>query len=192
VVLVFAFAFVREGQPLVEASAGILWVATAFAGTLALGRTFDREQAHQTLPALLHAPVDRAAIYVGKLLGLLALLWLVLLVVVPLVAILFQASLFAAPWALLALLVCGTIGFLAVGSLFASMLVRTRSRDVLLPVLLYPMTVPVMLAGVRGTAALLQPTPDLASARLWLSMLVFFDAVFVTLALWTFDAVTSD
>ncbi|HEY8550061.1 MAG TPA: ATP-binding cassette domain-containing protein [Vicinamibacterales bacterium] len=192
VVLVFAFAFVRDGRPLADAAAGILWVATAFAGTLALGRTFDREQANQTLPALLHAPVDRAAIYTGKLLGLLALLWLVLVPVVPLIALLFQAGLFARPLVLLALLAAGTVGFLAVGSLFASMLVRTRSRDVLLPVLLYPMVVPVMLAGVRGTAALLQATPDLPTARLWLSMLLFFDTVFVTLALWTFDAVTSE
>ncbi len=191
-VLIFAFAFVREGQPLVDAAAGILWVATAFAGTLALGRTFDREQANQTLPALLQAPVSRAAVYVGKLAGLLALLWLVLAVVVPLVALLFQASLFARPAYQLALLSAGTLGYLAVGSLFASMLVRTRSRDVLLPVLLYPMTVPVMLAGVRGTAALLLATPDLPAARMWLSMLIFFDAVFLTLALWTYEAVMTE
>jgi heme exporter protein CcmB len=191
-VLVFAFAFVREGRPLADAAAGILWVATAFAGTLALGRTFDREQAHQTLPALLQAPIDRAAVYVGKLAGLLGLSWLVLLAIVPLVGLLFQASIVEQALPLVLLLVTGSIGFLAVGSLFAAMLVRTRSRDVLLPVLLFPMTVPVLLAGVRGTGALLQPTPDLALWRLWLMMVVVFDAVFVTLALWTFDAVTSD
>ena len=72
------------------------------------------------------------------------------------------------------------------------MLVRTRSRDVLLPVLLYPMVVPVLLAGVRGTAALLQPVPDQAVATMWLSILVSYDAVFVTLALWVFDAVTAE
>jgi heme exporter protein CcmB len=191
-VLVFAFAFVREGRPLADAASGILWVATAFAGVLALGRTFEREQSHHTLPALLQAPVDRAAVYVGKLAGLLALSWLVLLVIVPLVGLLFQASIAAhAAW-LVALLAAGSVGFLGVGSLFAAMLVRTRSRDVLLPVLLFPMTVPVLLAGVRGTSALLQDTPDIAIARLWLTMLLFFDAVFVTLALWTFDAVTSE
>jgi heme exporter protein CcmB len=191
-VLVFAFAFVREGRPLEDAAAGILWVAMAFAGTLALGRTFDREQAHQTLPALLQAPIDRAAVYVGKLAGLLGLSWLVLLAIVPLVGLLFQEAVADQAIRLVALLVTGSIGFLAVGSLFAAMLVRTRSRDVLLPVLLFPMTVPVLLAGVRGTSALLQATPDFAIWRLWLTMLVFFDAVFLTLALWTFDAVTSD
>ena len=72
------------------------------------------------------------------------------------------------------------------------MLVRARSRDVLLPVLLYPMTVPVMIAGVRGTAALFQPEPDLELAQFWLALLVFFDVVFVTLALWTFEPLMTD
>ena len=86
----------------------------------------------------------------------------------------------------------GTLGFAAVGTLFAAMLVRAHSRDVLLPVLLYPMTVPVLIAGVRGTAALFQAEMDLATARMWLSMLGFFDAVFVTLALWTFEPVMTE
>jgi ABC-type transport system involved in cytochrome c biogenesis permease component len=72
------------------------------------------------------------------------------------------------------------------------MLVRARSRDVLLPIMLYPITVPVMIAGVRGTAALFQPTPDLAMTQFWLSMLFFFDVVFVTLALWTFEPLMTD
>ena len=92
-----------------------------------------------------------------------------------------------------ALLAAGTVGFTAVGTLFAAMLVRARSRDVLLPILLYPMTVPVIIAGVRGTAALLlQPEPDLAVARMWLSLLVSFDVVFITLALWTFEPLMTD
>ena len=90
------------------------------------------------------------------------------------------------------LLAAGTLGFAAVGTLFAAMLVPRRSRDVLLPVLLYPITIPVIIAGVRGTAALLQPDVDLPMARLWLSMLVFFDVVFVTLALWTFEPVMTE
>ena len=164
-VLVFAFAFVREGRAVGEATAGILWIALAFAGTLALGRSFDREQAHQTLPALLLAPVERSAIYAGKLAGLLMLLGVVGIVLVPLTALLFDARLGSRPLLLIGLLGSGALGFLAVGSLFSAMLVRTRSRDVLLPVLLYPMTVPVMIAGVRGTAALLQPVPDVPTAR---------------------------
>jgi len=191
-VLVFAFALVRDGRPMEDAAAGILWIAIAFSGTLALGRTFEREQAHQTLPALLQAPVERAAVYVGKLLGLLVLLLIVEIVVIPLVALFFQATLVAAGAFVGPVVLAGTVGFLAIGTLFSAMLVRTRSRDVLLPVLLYPMTIPVMLAGVRGTSAMIQATPDLASLRVWLSMRGLFDAVFLTLALWTFDAVTSE
>jgi heme exporter protein CcmB len=191
-VLVFAFAFVSDGQAPLEAPAGILWVTALFAGTLALARAFDREQAHQTLSALLSAPVDRAAIYAGKALGLVVLLGIVLAIVIPLVGLLFQASFWRAPVLFLGIVAGGVVGLVAVGSLFAAMLVRTRSRDVLLPVLLYPMVVPVLLAGVRGTAALLEPVPDRAVATLWLSILASYDAVFVTLALWVFDAVTAE
>ena len=186
-VLVFAFGFVRDGRPVEDAAAGILWIAIAFSGTLALGRAFERERHAETLRALLIAPIPRPALYVGKLVGVLLLLGSVEVVVVPLVALMFQAPLFAHPLMLVSLLVTGTVGFASVGTLFAAMLVRARSRDVLLPVLLYPMTIPVIIAGVRGTAALLQAEPDLPMARVWLSMLFFFDVIFVTLALWTFE-----
>ena len=191
-VLVFAFGFVREGRALEDASAGILWIAIAFSGTLALGRAFDRERHNETLRALMLAPVARPALYVGKLLGVLVLLAAVEIVVVPMIALMFQANLLAHVWLISALLVAGTIGFAAVGTLFAAMLVRARSRDVLLPILLYPITIPVIIAGVRGTAALLQAEVDLPMARAWLSMLVFFDVVFITIALWVFEPVMTE
>jgi len=191
-VLVFAFALVREGRPLEDAAAGILWIAIAFAGTLGLGRTFERERHTETLRALMLAPSDRPAIYVGKLLRVLALLAVVEAVLVPLVGLLFHVPFLASPFWLLALLVTGTIGFASVGTLFAAMLVRARSRDVLLPVLLYPITIPVIIAGVRGTAALLQSTPDEPMARFWAALLVFFDVVFVTLSLWTFEPLMTE
>jgi ABC-type transport system involved in cytochrome c biogenesis permease component len=90
------------------------------------------------------------------------------------------------------LLLLGTIGYAAVGTLFAAMLVRARTRDVMLPILLYPITIPVIIAGVRGTSALLEPMPDEALATLWLSLLTFFDVVFVTLALWTFEPLMTE
>ena len=191
-VLVFAFGFVRDGRPVENAVAGILWIAIAFAGTLALGRTFERERYHDVLRALLLAPVDRPAIYVGKLLGILALLAAVEVVIVPLVALLFQAPLFRQPILTFLLLSLGTLGFSAVGTLFGAMLVRARSRDVLLPILLYPITIPVIIAGVRGIAVLLQPEVDVAMARAWIGMLVFFDVVFITLSLWTFEPVMTE
>src|SRR2546430_12754113 len=112
-VLIFSFAFVKEGQPLVDAAAGILWIAIAFAGTLALGRTFERERYGDTLHALLLAPAPRPAIYVGKLLGIVVMLAIAELLVVPLVSLLFQAGLFARPGLLCALLAAGTLGFAA-------------------------------------------------------------------------------
>lgn len=192
VVLVFSFSFVVEGVPLTDAAAGILWVGIAFSGTLALGRTFERERQAETLKALLLSPVERPAIYLGKLAGVLLLLLAVEAFVVPLVGLLFQAPITRAPVLFIGLLVTGTLGFAAVGTLFAAMLIRAHSRDVLLPVLLYPITVPLVIAAVRGTASIFAAEPNLAVAQMWLSMLVFFDAVFLTLALWVFGPVMSE
>jgi heme exporter protein CcmB len=191
-VLVFAFALVREGRVVENASAGILWIAIAFAGTLALGRTFERERYGETLRALLLAPAPRPAIYVGKLLGIMLLLGSIELILVPLVAFWFGAALFVRPLLLAGLLLTGTVGFGAVGTLFAAMLVRSRTRDVLLPILLYPITVPVIIGGVSGTTALLQTPPDVALAQMWIALLLAFDVVFVTLALWTFEPLMTE
>lgn len=192
VVLVFSFALVKEGRAPDDVAAGILWIAISFSGTLALGRTFERERYNDTLRALMLAPADRPAIYAGKCLGMVALLGLVEVLLVPLVAFLFAAPIFDRPLLLGVLLVLGTLGFSAVGTLFAAMLVRARSRDTLLAVLLYPITVPVMIAGVRGTAALFQAEPDLAMAQLWIALLAFWDVVFITLALWTFEPLMTE
>jgi len=191
-VLIFAFALVKEGRAPEGGAAGILWIAILFAATLALGRGFERERQSETLRALLLAPVPRPAIYVGKLLGIVALLVAIEAVLLPLVAFLFAARLFAHPFWLAGIVLTCTVGLASVGTLFAAMLVRARSRDMLLPVLLYPVVVPVIIAGVQGTAALLQPTVEIALVRFWLLLLVTFDVVFVVLALWTFEAVMSD
>ena len=139
------------------------------------------------------APAPRPAIYVGKLLGVLAMILAAELLLVPLVALLFQAAaLFATPLMLVLLLACGTIGFAAVGTLFAAMLSRARSRDVLLPVLLYPITIPVIIGGVRGTAALLATPADLPMAQFWIALLACFDVVFIVLSLWTFEPLMTE
>jgi heme exporter protein B len=194
-VVVFSVSFVGEGgdgRAIGDAAAGILWIAIAFSGTLALGRTFERERYGDTLRALLLAPGTRAAVYVGKLVGIIALLLVTQVIVVPLVALLFQARLFAHIGMVSVLLVLGTVGFASVGTLFAAMLARARSRDVLLPILLYPVTIPVMIAGVRGTSALLGADPQIEMARLWMMLLLSFDVVFVTLSLWTFEPLMTE
>jgi heme exporter protein CcmB len=194
-VVVFSVAFVGEGgdgRAVGGAAAGILWIAIAFSGTLALGRTFERERFGDTLRALLLAPGARAAVYVGKLTGVVTLLIATQIVILPLVALLFQARLFDHLLLVALLLLCGTVGFASVGTLFAAMLTRARSRDVLLPILLYPITIPVMIAGVRGTSALLAAPAQLDMARLWIMLLLSFDVVFVTLSLWTFETLMTE
>jgi len=191
-VLVFAFALVREGVPPAGASAAVLWIAILFAGNLALGRTFERERQSETLRALLLAPASRPAVYTGKLLGLVVLMSAAEVLLVPLIAFLFQEPLLRHPFRLATIVVAGTTGFAAVGTLFAAMLVRTRSRDMLLPLLLYTITVPVIIAGVGGTSSLLQAEVNDDVVRFWTVLLVCFDVVFVTIALWTFDAVMAE
>ena len=188
-VLVFSFAFVRAGRPVDGAEAGIVWVALAYAGQLALGRAFERELHQDALRGLLLAPVERAAIFVGKLLGIMLLMVLVEAVVIFFVALFFSTAFFEFPILFVGLLIGGTIGFAA---LFAAMLTRAKSRAVLLPVLLYPVTVPVLIAGVNGTLALIQADPNLDLARFWLALVTFFDVVFVTLALWTFEPLMTE
>ena len=191
-VLVFAFSLVQEGRAAEGVGAGVLWLAIMFAGNLALGRTFERERQSETLRALMLVPAPRPAVYLGKLTGIVVLLLLTEAVLVPLIALLFQAELLAHPIWLVSVVAAGTLGFAAVGTLFAAMLVRARSRDVLLPVLLYPITVPVVIAGVRGTMAITQPDFEVEVVRFWLSLLAAFDVVFITLALWTFEPVMTD
>lgn len=192
-VLVFSFSLVTDGRAPDGVAAGVLWVGVAFSGTLSLGRLFERERAHDTLRTLLLAPVERPAVYLGKLLAVIMLMAAVGALLLPLTGFLFdQAVVRAAPW-LAAVLLLGITGFAAIGTLFAAMLGRLRSRDVLLPVLLYPMSVPVLIAGVRATSALLEATgPDFATARMWMGVIAAFDAVFLTLALWTFEAVMEE
>ena len=191
-VVIFSFAFAQDGEAMTGIASGVLWVAIAFAGTLALGRTFERERYGETLKALLLAPAPRPAIYIGKLLGIVALLLATEVLIVPMVALLFDAPLFQRPFLLVLHLGLGTIGYAAVGTLFAAMLVRVRTRDVMLPILLYPITLPVIIAGVEGTSALLASPPDEPMATLWVALLAFFDVVFITLSLWMFEPLMTE
>jgi heme exporter protein CcmB len=191
-VLVFAFSLVQEGRAAEGVGAGVLWMAIMFAGNLALGRTFERERQSETLRALMLVPAPRPAVYLGKLTGIVLLLAITEAVLVPLVALLFESALLSHPFWLASVVATGTVGFAAVGTLFAAMLVRARSRDVLLPVLLYPITVPVLIAGVRATVAIAQPEFEVDVVRFWLMLLIAFDIVFITLSLWTFEPVMTD
>jgi heme exporter protein B len=185
VLLVFCFAFLGGPKPTVDVAAGVLWVAITLSGTVGISRAFEREREGDTLRALLLAPVPRAALYLSKLLAISRLMLLVEAVAVLLVSLLFGVTV-GSLVTLLALLVLGTIGFAAVAALFGASLGRARSRDVLLPLLVYPIVVPVLIAGTRGTTALLTGAEP-AVAAFWLKFLLVFDAVFVSLGVWIFE-----
>lgn len=187
-VVVFSFAFVKEQGVVAEATPGIVWVTVAFAGTVGLGRAFEREREGDTMRALLLSPASRLAVFLGKALVIALLIVAVEVVVVPLVALLFGAPMFEHPLPMILLLLGGALGFALVGTVFAAMLLRTRTRDVLLPVVLYPILVPLFIAGTKGTAALVAPVPDLAAAWYWTQFLGVFDAAFFVVSLWTFES----
>jgi heme exporter protein CcmB len=191
-VLVFSFGLVRDGTPVPDAGPAVLWVTVALAGTLAMARTFERERSAGTLMAVLASPAPRPSIYLGKWGALMALMFAVELVLLPLVALFFQMPLDRRPLVVMSLLATGTAGYAAIGTLFAAMLARTRTRDVLLPLLLYPMSVPVIIGGVRGTSAALADPYVPGVVSLWLPLLISFDAVFATLALWTFGTLMTE
>jgi len=192
VVLVFSFAFVVGGvAPPPTVVAGILWVAILISGVVGLGRTFDRERDGDAIRALLLSPVPRAAIYAGKLLATIALMVGVEAAVAVLVTVFFNARVGENLGRLAALLLLGTVGFATVGSVFSAALLRARSRDVLLSTLLYPIVVPLLIAGARGTANLLDPSPDYDAASFWLQFMVAVDVIFLVVGAWAFEPIVS-
>jgi heme exporter protein CcmB len=191
IVLVCSFTFVEKVPSIGDLSSGILWIAVAFSGTLGLGRAFDREREGSTMRALLLAPAPRGAIFLGKAVGIVGYMLIVEAVVLPAVGVLFGTPLARHPLELLLVMVLCTLGFATVGSVFAGMLLRSRAREVLLPVILYPVLMPALIAGIKGTSVLWQPGPDasaLPQAWFWIKFLLVFDAIFLTVALWAFES----
>jgi heme exporter protein CcmB len=186
VLLVFCFAFLGGPKPTVDVAAGVLWVAIALDGTVGISRAFEREREGDTLRALLLSPAPRASLYLSKLAAISLLMVIVEIVTTLLVSLLFSVSLPFGTASLVALLVLGTVGFAAVAALFGASLGRARSRDVLLPLLVYPLVVPVLIAGTRGTSALLVGAEPAVSA-FWIKFLLVFDAIFVSLGVWVFE-----
>jgi heme exporter protein B len=186
-VVVFAVSFVRDVRTFANVIPGMLWVAVAFAGTVGVGRAFDRERENETMRALLLSPAPRLSVFLGKAASIAALILAVEVVVAPLLALFLSVPLFERPEVVAAALFGGAIGFSIVATVFAAMLLRTRARDVLLPVILYPILVPLFIAGTRAIAAVLTSVPDLSAARYWLTFLGIYDAAFLVISLWIFE-----
>jgi len=188
VILVFAFCFLGEAKPPVDVAVGVLWVTIALSGTVGISRAFEREREGDTLRALFLSPVARPALYLSKIAAISLLMLTVEAVAAVMLSLLFQMTLTEHLLPLVGLLALGTLGFAAVAALFGASLGRARSRDVLLPLLTYPVVVPVLIAGTRGTVALLK-ADDLAVVGWWLRFLGVFDLIFVSIGLWAFEPV---
>jgi len=191
-VLIFAFAFVNPAGDALksEVTAGVLWVGLLFSGTIALTRTFDRERDLEAVRALLLTPAPRAAIYLGKLTGVVVLMLLVQLVVALLSGLFFAANIGQHAVWLALFLGLGTVGYAAVGTVVSAALIRAKSRDALIAALLFPVVTPLVMAGVRGTSMLLNPeTPDMEFIVFWTKFLLVVDLIFLILGLWAFEPV---
>lgn len=187
--MIFNFAFQLRVPDKAMIVPGVLWVAVAFSGVLGLGRAFISEKDKGSLAGLLLAPVDRSAIYFGKMLANLLFILIVEAFILPLTVLFFNVSFITLP--LLLVLLLGTIGFAAVGTVFSALTVNTRAREVLLPVLLFPVMLPVLIAGINATSVLLDLEP-LSEITKWLQILSFYDIVFLVVAYITFDYVVEE
>jgi heme exporter protein B len=179
VVIIASFAFYGGPSTKRLVASGALWLSVAFATVLALGRAWQREREEAALQGLLVAPLSRSAIFAGKALGLLAFLSVVELVVLPLTALLFSVDLGECGLGLVAICLLATPGIAATGTLFGSMTVRTRARDLLLAIVLLPLLAPTLLAAVAATRELLGGVP-LAELGDYFKLMGVFDVVFVT------------
>jgi heme exporter protein B len=188
VILVFSFSFDLRVQEVSQVVPGVLWVAITFAGMLGLARSFVLERDQGCLDGLLLCPVDRSVLYLGKMVSNLIFISLAEAIVVPLTFLLFNL-----PFNLLLLpvLLLGTLGFSSVGTLVSAMTVQLRAREVMLPVLLFPLVLPALIASVNLTGGVIDglPWPEI---RHWLQLLVGFDVIFLVVSYLVFDYVVEE
>jgi len=188
VVVVFSFSFDLRAEEVSGVAPGVLWVAITFAGMLGLARSFVLERDQGCLDGLLLCPVDRSLLYLGKMLSNLTFISLTELVVLPLCFALFSLTF---RLLLLPILLLGTIGFSAVGTIVSAMTVHARAREVMLPILLFPLLLPALIAAVKLTGGVLDGQPW-AEIRKWMELLVGFDVVFLVISYLAFEYVIEE
>lgn len=189
VIVIFNFALELDIRARQAVTSGVLWVTFAFAGTLGLNRSMSIEKDQGSLDGLLLAPVDRAAIYFGKVLSNLAFMLIVEAIVLPVYSFLYNVNLFQT--GLLITLLLGSIGYIVVGTLLAAMSVHSRTRDVMLPILLFPVVIPVLIAAVKASGGYLTGD-DFANIRPWLNLLIVYDVIFTSIGFMVFDYVVEE
>ncbi len=189
--LLFGFALGPDAEALRSAAAGVLWLTVLFSGVQAFHRSYEIELESGALETLLLYPGSRKSIFVGKLLANLAFILLVEAVVVPVSAVLYTLPLTDLFPGILVILFLGTLGFVTLGTFYGAMASRLRARDVLLPLLLFPMLIPVLVASVEATSALMggDVMGDVSS---WIKLLVAFDLIFLFAALLTFESIVEE
>jgi heme exporter protein B len=189
VILIFNFALELDARARASVTSGVLWVTFVFAGTLGLNRSMATEKDRGCLDGLLLAPLDRSAIYFGKAIGNLIFMIIVEIIVLPVYSVLYNTNLFKP--GLLVVVLLGSIGYIAVGTLLSTMAVQTRTRDVLLPILLFPLVIPVIIAAVKASGGFLQ---DLSFSEIqnWINLLIVYDVIFIAIAFMSFDFVVEE
>lgn len=191
VLVVFNFARDPAGVSPVVIAPSVLWVTFTFAAVVALNRAFTLERENAALDAMLLAPVPRVAIFFGKYLANLAFVLIVEAVTFPLFVLFFNVGIGAALPGLLLVTLLATIGFVAVGTVFSAMVVRTRYAELMLPILLLPFLVPPIIGAVQATVRLLGGRP-LDELMGWLRLLILYDIGFVTLCAMVFPAILDE
>ena len=189
VILIFNFAIELEPRLRPTITPGVLWVTFAFAGTLGLNRSMAVEKDRGCLDGLLLAPTDRSAIFFGKMIGNLVFMFIVEIIVLPIYSVLYNTNLFIP--GLLLVIFLGSVGYVAVGTLLSTMAVQTRTRDVLLPILLFPVIVPVLLSAVKASGGFLQGL-EITAISPWLNLLVVYDVIFLAVAFMVFDYIVEE
>ncbi len=187
VLVIFNFAFDLRVDNKAAIAPGALWVAFIFASLLGLGRTIAAEREQGSLDRLLLCPVDRKAIYLAKLVGNLLCIGVVEIVALPIFAALFDVPLLVGM--LIPIVLLGTLGIATVGTLFSAMAAATRARELLLPVLVFPLIVPIVIGAVRATGNLVQPV---ANEPPWLGLMAAFDIIFLSVSMLTFGYVIEE
>jgi heme exporter protein B len=187
-IVTFNFAFDLTGVDRAPSGAGALWVAFIFAGMLGLGRSVALERDRGSFDGLLLCPVDRGVIYLGKLAGNVLFIATVQVISIPVFGALFDLPVYQP--VLLLVLILGTLGIAGLGTLFSVMAASTRAREVMLPVLLFPLALPVVISTVRLTTLVLTGQND--AIIQWLNLLLAFDVIFLTIAFLVFDRVVEE
>ncbi len=189
VILIFNFSLELDAQARTSVTGGVLWVTFAFAGTLGLNRSMAMEKDRGCLDGLLLAPVDRSAIYFGKAIGNLIFMLVVEVIVLPVYSVLYNTNLFQP--GLIGVILLGSVGYVVVGTLLSSMAVQTRTRDILLPILLFPVIVPVLVAAVKASGGFLSAAP-MDEITPWVNLLLVYDVVFTAVAFMVFEFVVEE